>query len=106
MAFALSNTCDQTVDLGYSTITNITVSLMQLHLIRTEFVSTSHSGSDKYDRILENVLSLAFCLSLVTTNGLTGTTMQGNCGDHVALLEQQKRLDNVNKSDSFLNDFV
>ncbi|KRZ85149.1 hypothetical protein T08_5996 [Trichinella sp. T8] len=29
-----------------------------------------------------------------------------HCGDHVALLEQHKRLDNVNKSDSFLNDFV
>ncbi|KRY04328.1 hypothetical protein T12_594 [Trichinella patagoniensis] len=55
MAFALSNTCDQTVDLAYSTVTNITVSLLKMHLIRTEFFSTSHSGSDKHDRILENV---------------------------------------------------
>ncbi|KRY07421.1 hypothetical protein T12_9238 [Trichinella patagoniensis] len=29
-----------------------------------------------------------------------------HCGDHVALLEEHKRLDNVNKPDSFLNDFV
>ncbi|KRX71106.1 hypothetical protein T06_9263 [Trichinella sp. T6] len=62
MAFALSHTCDQTVDLAYSTIINITISLMQLHLIITEFASTSHSGCDKQDRILENVLSLALCL--------------------------------------------
>ncbi|KRY26508.1 hypothetical protein T01_4036 [Trichinella spiralis] len=71
MTFALVHTCDQTVDLGYSTITNITISLMQLHLIRTEFVSPSHSGSDKRDRILENVWSL------MTTAGLTGTSTQG-----------------------------
>ncbi|KRY26184.1 hypothetical protein T01_1391 [Trichinella spiralis] len=54
MAFTLGHTCDPP-RFAYSTITNITASLLQLHLIRTEFVSTSRSGSDKHDRILENV---------------------------------------------------
>ncbi|KRX62717.1 hypothetical protein T06_16363 [Trichinella sp. T6] len=104
MAFTLGHTCDQT-RFAYSTITNITVSLLQLHLIRTEFVSTSHSGSDKHDRILENV---SFVTNELMSHSITLHTLTHGRPiiQHVALLEEHQRLDNVNKPDSFLNDFV
>ncbi|KRY44247.1 hypothetical protein T03_17518 [Trichinella britovi] len=97
MAFALSHTCDQTVDLAYSTITNIPVSLLQLHLIRTEFVSTSHSGSDKHDRILENV---SFVTNELMSHSITLHILTH--GRQVALLEEH--LDNDNKPHGFRRD--
>ncbi|KRY44499.1 hypothetical protein T03_11413 [Trichinella britovi] len=104
MAFTLGHTCDQT-RFAYSTITNITVSLLQLHLIRTEFISTSHSGSDKHDRILENV---SFVTNELMSHSITLHTLTHGRPiiQHVALLEEHQRLDNVNKPDSFLNNFV
>ncbi|KRX60712.1 hypothetical protein T09_4412 [Trichinella sp. T9] len=97
MAFTLGHTCDQT-RFAYSTITNITVSLLQLHLIRTESVSTSHSGSDKHDRILENV---SFVTNELMSHSITLHTLTHGRPiiQHVALLEEHQRLDNVNKPD-------